>query len=89
MNKKVLGLIYDDGKSFSTPSFMSENSDYFDRLLYLKNVKLLDDIENLDDLFYQIITTDMHVDKKALGYYIVDDGLLYNERINRICNKLL
>jgi len=89
MNKKVLGLIYDDGKSFSTPSFMYENSDYFDRLLYLKNVKLLDDIENLDDLFYQIITTDMHVDKKALGYYIVDDGLLYNERINRICNKLL
>ena len=88
MGKKVLALKHDDGKSFFNPSFMYENSDYFDRLSDLKSVSLLDDLTNLDKLFNQMITSDILVDRKALSYYIVDDGLLYHDRIANICNKL-
>jgi len=40
---------------------------------------------NLNDCIFN----QLNVDRKALGYYIIDDGLLYNERIDRICSKLL
>jgi hypothetical protein len=89
MGKKVLVLAHDDGKSFLNPAFMYENSDYFDRLTDLRSVKLLDNLINLDELFIQMITSDMLVDRKALSYYIVDDEVLYSERIENICNKLV
>ena len=89
MGKKVLALAHDDGKSFLNPAFMYENSDYFDRLTDLRSVKLLDNLINLDELFIQMITSDMLVDRKALSYYIVDDEVLYDERIENICNKLV
>lgn len=88
MGKKVLALAHDDGKNFLNPSFMYKNSDYFDRLSDLNSVLFLDDLTDLDKLFKQMITSDMLVDRKALSYYIVDDGLLYKERIANICNKL-
>ena len=88
MDKKVLALAYDDGKSFLNPAFMYQNTTYFDRLSDLRSVKLLDDMVNLDELFNQMITSDMLVDRKALSYYLVDDGQLYYDRIANICNKL-
>lgn len=88
MGKKVLALAHDDEKSFLTPSMMYKNSDYFDGLSELNSVKLLDKIKNLDDLFNQIITTDMQIDRKALSYFIVDDSQLYPDRIASVCDKL-
>ena len=88
MGKKVLALSHDDEKSFLTPSMMYKNSDYFDRLSDLNSVKLLDNMLNLDELFKQMITTDMSVDRKALSYYIVDDFQLYPERIANVFKKL-
>ena len=88
MGKKVLALAYDDGKNFLNPSFMYKNSDYFDRLSDLNSLLFLDDFADLDKLFKQMITSDILVDRKALSYYIVDDGLLYKERVANTCNKL-
>jgi hypothetical protein len=88
MNKKVLALAHDDGKSFLNPSFMYKNSDYFDRLSELKSLRILHDIINLDELFYEMATSDMLTDKEALSYYIVNDGLLYSERIEKIYNNI-
>tara|TARA_B110000967_G_C18902071_1_gene576776 strand:- start:11667 stop:13121 length:1455 start_codon:yes stop_codon:yes gene_type:complete len=88
MNKKVLVLAYDDEKNFLNPAMIYDNSDYFDRLSELNSVKLLDNIMNLDKSFSQMITSDVIVNRKALSYYIVDDGQHYQDRIANICNKL-
>ncbi len=88
MNKKVLVLVHDDGKSFLNPSFVYKNSNHFERLSDMKNLLLLDNIINLDEFLHQMITSNMHIDKKVLDYHIVDDGQLYSDRIATICNKL-
>jgi len=88
MNKKVLALAHEDGKSFLTPAMMYRNSDYFDRLSDLKSLKILHDLKNIDDLFYQMIKTNDFVDRNALGYYIVEDNQPYCKRIASICNSL-
>ena len=88
MNKKVLVLVHDDGKSFLSPSFVYKNSIHFDRLSDMKNLLLLDNIINLDEFFHQMITSDMLVDRKVLNYHIVEDGQSYSERIATIYNKL-
>ena len=89
MGKKVLALAHDDGKNFLNPSFLYKNSDYFDHLSDIGSVKLLDNIMNLDESFNQMITSDAIVNRKALSYYIVDEGQLYHDRIANICDKLL
>lgn len=89
MNKKVLGLAYDDKKSFLNPSFMYQNSDYFDRLSEVNSIRVLHDINNFDESFNEMASSDMLTDKKALSYYIVDDGLIYSDRFKKICNNLL
>ena len=88
MNKKILALAHDDGRSLQNPAMMYKNSDYFDRISNMKNLILLHDLSNLDELFHQIIISDMLVDRNDLNYYIVDDDQLYPERIANICNQL-
>ena len=88
MNKKVLALAHEDGKSLLTPAMMYRNSDYFDRISDMKSLTLLHNLLNLDELFHQIIISDMLVDRDALSYYIVDDDQLYSDRIANICNQL-
>ena len=88
MNKKVLVLAIDDEKTNISPSYLYKNTTYMERLTDMKNILLLDDIINFDKLLHQMITSDMSVDRKALSYYIVDDGQLYSDRIATICNKL-
>lgn len=89
MDKKVLALAHDDGKSFLNPSFCYKNSDYFEGLERINSTKLLFHIENLDMLFKQMITIDMQVDREALSYYIIDDNELYPDRIANICRQLI
>lgn len=88
MNKKVLALAHEDGKSFLTPAMMYRNSDYFDRLSDLKSLKLLRDLKHIDELFYQMIKSDDLVDRDALNYYIVEGDKPYCKRIASICNQL-
>jgi hypothetical protein len=88
MGKKVLALKHDDGKSFYNPAFLYQNSDYFEGLSDLNSVLFLEDLKNLDNLFSQMISSNAEVDRKALSYFIVDDDLLYPDRIEKICNEL-
>ena len=57
-------------------------------LIDLNSVLFLEDLKNLDNLFSQMISSNAEVDRKALSYFIVDDDLLYPDRIEKICNEL-
>ena len=70
MNKKVLGIAYDDGLHILNPSVMFKNSDYFDRLSDMTNISLLHNEDELESAFHDMIVNDMPVDRKALSYYI-------------------
>ena len=89
MNKKVLVLAIDDEKTNISPSYLYKNTTYMEHLTDMKNILILDDIINFDKLLHQMIISDMSVDRKALNYYIVDDGQPFSDRIATICNKLI
>lgn len=88
LNKKTLVLAHDDGQSLLNPAMMYENSDYFDRFSDMTNLSLLHNLNDLDDMFYHMITNEMPISKDALSYYIVDNSELYPKRIEKIINQL-
>ncbi len=88
MNKKILALAHDDGVSLLNPSYMYNNSDYFDKLSNLETFSLLEDLSCLDKMFQNVTVSEKKVNKKSLGYYIVNDNDLYSDRISKIINKL-
>ena len=88
MKKNILILAHDDKKNFYNPSMALNNSDYFDRLDEMKNNIFLHDIDELNKVFYEMISSNMVTDENALNYYIVSDGNAYPERIKYICDSL-
>lgn len=88
MKKNILILAHDDKKNFLNPSRMYNNSDYFDRLDELKNNIFLHELDELDNVFYEMITSNLKTDNVALNYYIVSDGTVYKDRIKEICESL-
>jgi hypothetical protein len=88
MNKKVLGIAYDDGQHVLNPAVMFKNSDYFERLSDMTNILLLHNEDKLESAFHDMIVNDMPLNRKALSFYIVDDKRLYPERIKDICSKI-
>ena len=88
MNKKVLGIAYDDGKHVLNPAVMYKNSDYFDKLSKMPNIALLHNEDDLNKGFHDMINSNMPVDRNALSYYIVEDNKLYPDRIKDICSQI-
>lgn len=88
MDKKILALAHDDGKSLLNPLMLYNNSDYFDRLSDMENINLLHDLNDLDKEIHQIIISDMAVNLNSLSYYIVDDEYSYSDRLANILMQL-
>ena len=88
MKKNILILAHDDKKNFYNPYIALKNSDYFDRLEEMKNNIFLHKLDELDKVFYEMITSNLYTNNQALNYYIVSDGTFYPDRIKKICDSL-
>jgi hypothetical protein len=92
-NKRYLALVYNDGLNKYSQNIVLKNYTHFEGIDKLEYVSFCHNISELTNVFFEIWENknciNVESNKQQIEYFYYNDELTYQERLNKLCNKIM